>query len=195
MRLLIMIEQLRNDINSARNRLSVKFIFMSYIGCSIFNILFGTYKELGLIFVTILTLMWVINNTEKEYAKIRDRFSSYPQSDDSFVISGLISVKTAVLFVLSFIAFLSIQFMLFPPYATGAYVAYFIYLSIVMIAINGEYNPLALDKRKEYADNSKTPYEEYHFREHPEGHKKINDLWYRDVCLPGNPIFIPPPKM
>ncbi len=185
-----MIEQLKSDVNSIRRRMSIKFLLMSYIGCTLFNIFFGAYKELSIIFAVILTLMWAINNTEKEYGKIRDRVDLYRQTNDSLVIDGLISIKTSVLFLLSFIAFLCVQLFLFPSSTIGAYIGYFLYLTIVMIAINGEYNPLAIDEQKEQAKGFKMPHEEYRFREYATEYRRTEPLWPR--FTPGSPEYMPP---
>lgn len=185
-----MIAQLKTDVNSIRRRLSIKFLLMSYIGCTLFNIFFGTYKELGLIFAVILTLIWAINNTEKEYSKLKDRVALYRQTNDSFVIDGLISVKTSVLFVLSFIAFLCLQLFLCPSSTIGAYLGYFLYLTIAMYAINGEYNPLVLEKQQHVKSKFDNVPDEYIFAQNiDESRRDINDTWYSDPCLPGNPIF------
>lgn len=185
-----MIEQLKNDVNSIRRKLSIKFLLLSYIGCTVFNIFFGTYKELGLIFTLVVTLMWAINNTEKEYSKIRDRVDLYRKINDSFVIEGLVGLKTAVLFVLSFIAFLCLQLLLSPSSTIGAYMGYLLYLTIVMVAINGEYNPLALDEQKEQAKDFKIPHEEYRFREYATEYRGTEPLWPR--FTPGSPEYTPP---
>ena len=88
-----MIEQLRQDINKIRRRLSLKFLLISYFGCTLFNMFFGKYMELGLVLSVIGTLAWVIKNVESEYNKIMDAVAKYRESDNFFVIGGLISVR------------------------------------------------------------------------------------------------------
>ncbi|MBP9777835.1 MAG: hypothetical protein KBD25_01475 [Rickettsiaceae bacterium] len=185
-----MIEQLRQNVNKIRRTLSWKFLLLSYISCSIFDIFLGKYMELGLVLVVIASLIWVIKNTEQQYNKINASVAAYRQADNTFIIDGLINTKTVFSFILSFLIFVALQLLICPAPSMGAFFGYFLYMAIVMFAINGEYNPLTLEKQKHRRINSDITNDEYIFSENMNvSGNSVDATWYSDPCLPGNPIY------
>lgn len=182
-------EQLRNNVNKIRRRLSLKFLLISYLGCSIFNVFFGKYIEFGVVFTVLISLIWVIKNTDLEYARFNKSNAERMHKEDIFVIRGIIDARAALLFIASFIGFLAIQQLIHPLSSFGAFLGLLSYMSVIMLAINGEYNPLALEKNfKKCSSNSN---DEYIFSEHLENSiRAVDDTWYSDPCIPGNPIYI-----
>ncbi len=185
-----MIVQLINNVNKIRQKLSFKFLLLSYAGCSIFNIFLGKYMELGLVFVVITSLIWVIKSTEQEYNEINESVAAYRETDSTFVIDGLINSKTISLFILSFVFFLALQLLICPSPSMGAFFGYFLYIAVIMFAINGEYDPVTLEKQKQHRMNSGITNDEYIFSENMnDTGRSMDDTWYSDPCLPGNPIY------
>ncbi len=185
-----MIEQLQKKVNAIRRKLSLKFLLISYIACLILNIFVPKYIELGFVFVVITTLIWAIKNIDREYSKIRDAVTEYRKFNDQFIIVGLVNLKTILLFIASFTMFLTVQSLINPPSSYGGFFGLFIYMAGLMYAINGEYNPLALEKQRRIKSKFENSHDEYIFSQNIEAPKwDINDTWYSDPCLPGNPIF------
>lgn len=187
-----MIEKITAEFKAFRKKMTLIMLILPYILFIGMGIIFK-YAFVAIFIGMVVSFITFVSMTTGKLDAIKQKFKSVPIEESQMKIEGSYNKNNIVLYLLwhAFAIFVLSFIAEFDAVSTFASVISLIFIGIPILTINSEMDTKALN-----TTHGSSPYkeDEYRFKEYPVERKETNDLWYRDVCLPGNPIFVPPPN-
>jgi hypothetical protein len=186
-----MIEQITTEFRAFRQKMTLIMLILPYILFIGMGVIFK-YAFVAIFIGMIVSFITFISMTTGKLDVIKQKIKSVPIEESQMKIERSYNKNNIVLYLLwhTFAIFVLSFIAEFDAVSTFASIISLIFIGIPILTLNSEIVPVTLNTTP-----GSSPYkeDEYRFKEYPGERKEINDLWYRDVCLPGNPIFVPPP--